>query len=339
MNVDKRRFVFSFLLAAIICVHPRPIDAQEIRGICLASARGGYGSESCRQQLAEIAILGGNWIAINDYAWMNAVDQPAIRFGKNGRSPEGNQLQTIKDAHAAGLKIMLKPHIWSNEFHGGGKWHGDINMNTEADWDTWFANYTAYLVENAKVAQEGGADGLCIGVEYQGTVEQEARWRKLIADVRAIYKGPICYSAAFLEWQKINWWDAVDCIAITAYWPVGPKENPTEEDVRAGWQKIYAELDLFAAKWNKPVVFGEIGYTAGAKAAAEPWSFDHGEMFEQQAMLYRIAIEEARKRPYMKGVFLWKWFTSPRRGDQWGGDPYSLQDKPIALEAIRAAWK
>jgi len=313
-------------------------SAQEIRGICLASSRGGYGGESCKQQLVEIKNLGANWIAINDYAWMNNVTSPVVRYGRNGRSPEGDQAQTIKNAHAAGLKVLLKPHIWSREFHGG-KWHGDIQMLSEDHWDQWFASYTEYLLVNARLAEENGADGLCIGVEYEKTTEQEARWRKLIADVRAVYKGPICYSAAFMEWQKIKWWDAVDVVSITAYWPVGPKENPTDDDIRARWDVIYAEIEPFAKKWNKEVVFGEIGYTSSQKAAAEPWSADRGEMYEQQARLYRIAIEECQKRPFMKGVFLWKWFTDSRPDGWASGDPWTLQGRPLTLEAIKSAWK
>ena len=333
------RVAAVLLSLGVLCGSVAPaLQAQEIRGICLASARGGYGSDSCREQLAEIRQLGANWVAINDYAWMSAVNRPEVRYGRNGRSPEGDLLQTIRDAHAAGLRILLKPHVWSREFHAG-KWHGDIRMTSEADWDAWFANYTAYLLVNARVAQEGGAEALCIGTEFEGTSDQEARWRKLIADVRAVYKGPICYSAAFLEWQKIRWWDAVDVVSITAYWPVGPAETPTDEQIRARWNAIYDELEPFAARWNKPIVFGEVGYTTSPKTAAEPWSHDHGEATELQARLYRIAIEESAKRPFMKGVFLWKWFTSPRRGDQWGGDPYTLQDKPLALEAIKAVWQ
>lgn len=329
-------FIRSSLCAlCVLCGHSR---AEEIRGVCLASARGGYGSEECRQQLLEIKKLGANWIALNDYAWMNAIDRPEIRYGRNGRSPEGDLAKCIEDAHAIGLKVLLKPHLWAREFHGG-KWHGDIAMTNDADWDAWFANYTQFVITNAKIAEATKADGLCIGVEYEKTVHQEARWRKLIADVRAVYSGPICYSAAFLEWQKIKWWDAVDCISITAYWPVGPKENPSDEDIRAGWQKIYDELEPFAVKWNKGVVFGELGYTTAAKTAAEPWSHDHGEEFDLQARLYRIAIEEAQKRPYMKGVFVWKWFTSSQRNRQWGGDPYTLQDKPLTLDVLRELWK
>jgi hypothetical protein len=311
---------------------------QEIRGVCLASLHGrgnGYGSDACRQQLSEIRALGANWVAINDYAWMAGVNQPGVRW--RSESPEGDLLQTIRDAHAVGLKVLMKPHIWSRDFGRGGKWHADIKMATEADWDAWFAAYTEYLVHNAGIAQEGQADGFCIGVEYEGTIEQEAGWRKLIADVRAVYSGPICYSAAFLEWQKIKWWDAVDVIGITAYWPVASGENPTDGEIRASWQRVYHELEPFARRWNKHVVFGELGYTTHPRTAAEPWSHGRGDAHELQARLYRIAIEECRKRPFVKGVFVWKWFS----GADWyrrEPDAFGLQDKTLSLDVLKQLW-
>jgi len=327
----------SLLLFVVLSASGNQSAAQEVKGICLASSRGGYGTESCAAQMLEIAGLGANWVALNDYAWMNSINAPAVRYGRDGRSPEGNLAKAIENAHAAGLKVLLKPHIWSREFHGG-KWHGDIEMLSEEDWDKWFASYTEFLLINAHIAQKSGADALCIGVEYEKTTHQEARWRKLIADVRAVYSGPLCYSAAFMEWQKIAWWDAVDVIAITAYWPVGPKDNPTDAEIRARWNAIYAELEPFAERWKRPIVFGEIGYTTATKTAAEPWSHDRGEAFDLQARLYRIAIEEAQKRSFMKGVFLWKWFTDNRDGGWARGDPYTLQDKPLVIEAVKAQW-
>src|SRR5438034_8298095 len=98
------------LLLAFLCVlrvsvvQSLAADKHEpVRGICLASLhRAGmsYGSDACRKQLEEIVKLGGNWVAINDFAWMRAVDEPRVRFSRD-RSMEGDVAQCIKDAHAA----------------------------------------------------------------------------------------------------------------------------------------------------------------------------------------------------------------------------------------------
>ncbi len=42
-------------------------------------------------------------------------------------------VKCIEDAHAVGLKVLVKPHIWSHQFWNNGKWHGDIKFKTETD--------------------------------------------------------------------------------------------------------------------------------------------------------------------------------------------------------------
>ena len=126
----------------------------EVRGFSLAHMhRGGsgYGSEGCREQLAKIREMGGNWVSVTEFAWMRAVDQPDLRYAKADR-PMGESAgigQTIKDARAAGLKVLVKPHVWSGDFGRGGKWAADIAMKSEEDWAKWFEQYTAFIVQHA----------------------------------------------------------------------------------------------------------------------------------------------------------------------------------------------
>jgi hypothetical protein len=259
-----------------------------------------------------------------------------------GRSGEKDGLgQTIRDAHAAGLKVLIKPHIWSRDFGGNKKWHGDIAMTSEADWATWFEQYSRYVLQQAKLAAEHKAEALSVGCELEGTsVVQEKRWRALIAEVRKVYGGYVIYSAAFAEWPKVPWWDAVDCIGIDAYMPLTDVENASEEQLRAGWARLYdAEIGPFQRRWNKPICFTEMGYTASVHAAARPWAYDVDRpSTAYQARLYKVALEEAAKRPYVRGAFLWKWFTSDP-SSRGRGEPFMIQDRPDVLEAIRGSFK
>ena len=328
------------LLAFLICPDA---FAEPVKGISLAHIhrRGsGYGSDECRQQLEAIKATGANWIAINDFAYMQSVNDPGLRFERDGSMRREDIIQTIKDAHAIGLKVLVKPHIWSRDFWNGDKWVGQIEMKTDAEWKQWFENYTKYVLYNAQIAAETRADSVCIGVELVKTSERESDWRALVAEVRKIYKGPICYSAEFQEWRNIKWWDAVDVIGITAYFPVAGVDSPDDATIRAGWSKVYDELIPFAARFNRTICFTEIGYTPSTTAAREPWSSKiGGEDAQLQARLYRIALEEAAKRDQLVGVFAWKWFTSRQWRRHEHADPFAIQDQAMVLDVLQQAWR
>jgi hypothetical protein len=330
------------VLAASIVLASSAYGSTEVKGVSLAHLhrRGfGYGSDECRQELAAIRATGANWVAINDYAYMEAVDRPGVRFGGDGSMHDADLAQVVTDAHAAGLKVLLKPHIWSREYSNEGKWNGDIRMTSEADWDKWFEQYTQYVMNNARIGAQTGAEAVCVGVEYEGTSQQEARWRKLIAEVRQVFPGHLTYAATFMEWKKIAFWDALDCIGIDAYWPVAQTAKADEAEVRRHWGQIHDELAPLAKRLGKPVCFLELGYSVSSNAGKEPWSYTIVDADEPyQAMLYRVALEEAAKRELVVGVFVWKWFTSDQFRRMEGRDPFAMQDRKLVLDVLREQW-
>lgn len=332
------------VLMLIATAAPAALAAERIQGISLANLhrRGaGYGSDACRMQLQKIRDLGANWVAVNDFAYMRSVTRPQIIFNRDRTMREDDLVKCIEDARSIGLKVLVKPHIWSHEFVDNRKWHGDIKMSSEPDWDAWFAQYHDYLMHHARIAQKTGAEMLCIGVEYEGTTaSQEQRWRALITEVRKVYTGPLTYASAYGEWPHINWWDEMDYIGIDAYFPVASKPNASEQDIRAGWAHIYGFLEPFATKWKKPILFTEIGYSASARSAVEPWAYNEEDPdYELQARLTRVAIEEAGKRDYVAGMFFWKWFTSDEFAVIEGRDAFAMQDRELVLAVLRTAWK
>src|SRR5205809_919276 len=126
------------LLLLLFALSSRSRAEEPVHGISLAHlhrAGFGYGSEECRKQLAVIRQTGANWIAINDFAYMEKVNRPSVVFDRDGTMRGKDLAQVIDDAHAAGLKVLVKPHLWSNEFWHESKWHGDIKMTSDADWD------------------------------------------------------------------------------------------------------------------------------------------------------------------------------------------------------------
>jgi len=332
----------KIIICCVVFLNCLTAGAETIRGVSLAHLhhRGaGYGSEACVEQLKAIAKIGANWVALNDFSYMPKVEEPGLVFDRDPSMTRDDLIKTVADAHKAGLKVLIKPHIWSNEFWTNSKWHGDIKMRTDADWDIWFAAYTRYVLYNAAIAQEAKADAVSVGVELEGTTGRSAQWRALIVAVREIYKGPVCYSAAFEEWKRIDWWDAVDVIGITAYWPLSDQNSPDDAAIRQGWKKVYDQLDELAVRTGKTICFTELGYTPSTTAARMPWSYQvEQEDASLQARLYDIAIDEAGKRPYIRGVFVWKWFTSHDWQLHEKQDAFAVQNRPQTLEALRRQW-
>ena len=329
-------------------VMPSGVDAQEeqdgerlnIRGVTLASAGyrrggGGYGSDFAREQLDALAALGCNWIAVTEHVYMESVRSPELRWREGG----GERLaQTVADARERGIKVLFKPHVWSRDFHGGGDWHGTVEMQSEADWQAFFKNYGDYMVAHAKIAQDAGADALCIGTELKSTTHREAEWRELIRRVREVYDGALTYSSCSDSFEEIRWWDAVDCVGITAYYRVANVDNPSENEVRQGWNEVYRRLIPFAQRVGRPICFTELGYSVSPHAAQAPWEYDvKGHAPELQAMLYRVALDEAKKSGVVEGVLLWKWFTLPDdlAEQMERHDAFGIQWRPLAVEAIR----
>ena len=66
----------------------------------------------------------------------------------------------IRDAHALGLAVLVKPHVWVPR-----SWAGAVAMNSEHDWQQWFANYRRELTRIARIAEEEKAEALAIGTE------------------------------------------------------------------------------------------------------------------------------------------------------------------------------
>src|SRR5260221_3175875 len=77
-----------------------------------------------------------------------------------------------------------------------------------------------------------------------------------------------------------------------------------------------------------PICFTEMGYTASIKAAAAPWAYGvERPSTAYQARLYKVALEEAQRHNYVRGVFLWKWFSAEGSADPLRGDPFGFQDR------------
>jgi sugar phosphate isomerase/epimerase len=189
-------------------------------------------------------------------------------------------------------------------------------MESEADWKAWFDNYAIFILHYADVAEAGQMQSLCIGTELHQTVKQRPDdWRALIKKIRKVYHGELTYAANFYkEYEDVTFWDELDFIGIQGYFPLTNSENPTVEELLAGWKPHVQAIEELAQKYGKQVVFTEIGYKSTKDAAINPWDWpdfagaSHADTSTvTQARCYEAMFQTFADKEWLDGLFIWKW--------------------------------
>jgi hypothetical protein len=224
-------------------------------------------------------------------------------------------------AHAASMRVMLKPHIWTEGEHGG-----DPTKIEPRDWAAWFASYEQFAIHEALLARAIGAEWLCLGTELSRT-EARPEWRRIIAIVRAIYHGRITYAANFDAFERTPFWDALDAIGIDAYFPLSSDRNASDPALRDGARGVVARIDAAGAKWNKPVILTELGYPSTPAPWIEPWREDRSAppAPRDQARAFAAMLDAIRRSRSIGGFIIWKYESDPERRDERG---YLPKGKP-----------
>src|ERR1700692_3620030 len=181
----------SACVAAVLALTPAVSGAAEIGRFdgfnVIAAPDHPFGSAEARRALAQARRIGARAVAIIPFLWQSGPASPDI--GRGGDMDDDVLRAAIRDAHALGLAVMIKPHVWVPQ-----SWAGAVAMRSEDDWQRWFAGYRRALVGIARIAADEHAEALAIGTELAGTTERPER-RDLIAAARAAFHGTLVYVA------------------------------------------------------------------------------------------------------------------------------------------------
>ncbi len=293
--------------------------------------------EITRDQMAQLKQLKVGWVAIIPYAFAQS-GAPEISFNHErqwwGERTEGTS-ELISLARECGMKIMLKPHVWVR----GEGWTGDFTLENEDDWKIWEKDFSEYILHFAALADSMDVEVFCIGTEYRIPArERPEYWRKLIGEVGEVYKGKITYASNWDNYMNISWWDAVDYLGVDAYFPLVDKENPSTKELVKGWEAVADELEGFAERWGKPVLFTEYGFQSMNGAAGKHWELDSKQIpvnEELQANAYEATFQVFMDKDWYAGGFFWKWYFFQRSPERYTTD-WTPQNKKA--EAIIAKW-
>lgn len=260
--------------------------------------RGTWGGAEAEDSMRKMAAVGVNWVTIALGANQDTPQSTVIRYGEEPTVTDDEVRWAIREAKSLGLNVCMKPVVNC----ANGTWRAHISffqqdVPGEPSWGDWFASYTEFIVHYARIAEEEGCEMLCVGCEMVQADGREREWRKLIADVRSVYSGLVTYNCDKYQEDRVTWWDAVDIISSSGYYPIGE------------WEAHLDRIEAVLNRWNKPFFFMEGGCPSREGSAQRPndWSLPGGPSEEEQANYYRVMFEACSKREWMLGYMLWDW--------------------------------
>ncbi|MEM0996523.1 MAG: hypothetical protein AAGN35_05575 [Bacteroidota bacterium] len=279
----------------------------------------GYASASATQSLKYTAEqLHSNVTAIVPYTGMGNPNRPSYLPIANGAGTENDEsiIHCLYSARQAGLASLLKPQVWLQE-----GWPGSVEMKNSADWDAFIRYYYRWMRHYALLGEMHGADALCIGVEFQeATLQRPEDWKTLIRKLKGIFHGPVTYAANWgREFEGLQIAEELDFIGLNCYYPLSDQEKVSDQELDRGFARVMNKIEAVARKWNKPIVFTEIGFPS----IAAPWREPHAEPRDRppsatdQARCYAAMIRALQDRDWCGGVYLWKWPAYPNADGSW----------------------
>lgn len=276
------------------------------------ASRGDYRHTDALASMRKLKETGSEWIAISFWTYQDTIHSTKINFDYAYTVTDRDIAYAVEQAHALGLKVCLKPVVNSRD----GIWRARIGFpiddNAEPYWEQWFASYTSFILHYAELAAELGCEMFCIGCEMVGTEHREEQWRTIINKTREVYDGPIIYNANHGSEEGITWFDAIDMIGTSAYYPVADKPGESEETMISNWLPVRDKMARLHHQFNKPIVFMEIGCRSARGCATMPWDFMHRDLpfdEDEQAHFYSSVIKVFWDMPWFSGFFWWDWST------------------------------
>jgi len=274
----------------------------------LPNDSGGYGSPTSARSLGRLRELGVEWISITPFGFQSGPTGTSITWKRKGILETDESLkQAADDAHALGMRVMLKPHIWV----ASPAWPGSVGQTTPEGWRLWFDSYARFILHYARLAGSIRADALCVGTELEKTTVHTAAWAKMIASIRTVYDGPLTYASSFQEVHAVGFWDRLDFIGVNGYYPLAPSRTPTVEELVAAWSTERKRLAALSERLGKPIVFTELGYRSADFAAWKHWETprDAPVNLQAQANAYEAFFRAIWPEPWCGGVYWWKWHS------------------------------
>ncbi|RMD82938.1 MAG: hypothetical protein D6815_07885 [Candidatus Dadabacteria bacterium] len=288
--------------------------------------------------------------------------------GTTSLPPDGAIEAALARAALLGLTVTLDPFV---EPDGFAFWRGDLTFSGSAA-DAFWADYGAYVLDMASLAETYGAARMTVGTELRALARDPAnagRWTALIEAVRQVFSGQLGYAANWDDFADetitTTFWEhpAIDFVGVDLYAPlVSPavaagRGQPSVATLESAWNAIFDDhvgpgvpgLLAFAAArkggLGMPCVVVEHGSVPYDKTSAAPFRAQPGrgipDPWEQrndyQALLAAadLRAEVPASSGRLEAIYFWHWGMPGADGSPWYLDP---EGDPVEQGAKAAAF-
>lgn len=200
-------------------------------------------------------------------------------------------VKTLKELDRLNKNIIVEPFPWINE---GVSTEVEYNpQNVEAFFESW----NRILEEIIALSTDYNVTGILVENNFCSLYNYVDQWTYTINHVKELTDADILF--------KINWWynadfdeksfdfynnlfeldylRLVDYISLVSYFELVDKPTNSVEALKESWmvstrynreQPIFKQIKKLSEFYDKPIFFGELGYTYFKGTTMEPWDYD-----------------------------------------------------------------
>ena len=239
-----------------------------------------------------------NFIMLVPCGLQETAQSDIIRYDTEATMSDTELIAIIRYAKKLGFNVGLKPTInCKNGVYRAYVSFFDNEVPNEPCWRNWFNSYTEFQMHYAEIAKAENVDMFVCGSEMVMAESREDDWRRLIKQLRRVYSGILTYNTDKYQEDHVTWWDALDSISSSGYYPI----NALEEN----FQRI-AEV---AKRFDRPFLFMESGCPsrAGSEYIPNNWSYGGPQNLKAQADWYQAFADALLRHPWVRGCVWWDW--------------------------------
>ena len=301
---------------------------ERIHGINFApfAGRGKYDESAYKSLTTMVERTCASHVILTPAGLQANAHEERIDFSGEGTPSDDELVRLIQFAQSLGLKVILKPTVNC----ANGEWRAWINffdedVPCEPKWRNWFASHEAFQMHYAGLADKSGCVMFIAGCEMVLAQRRETEWRHLVQRLRTVYRGPISYNTDKYQEHNVSWWDCVDVISSSGYYPLGH------------WPQELERIQAVVKRYKKPFFFAEAGCmsTEGSPRVPNDWGLAGGLDLDTQRKWYIDMVSHLRNNEWVEGVGLWSWPLHLKEKESAVSDKgYSLYAKP-AEEVVK----